>query len=457
LRAELHDRWRQLAVLIAILAAGAAPLRAQEPSPPPAPAPAPTTQPPEAPPSAPPTADAQPEPAPEVPPDPNPEVAVTMKDGQRFTGLLVERTPDKVVLRIAGIDTPIKAAVIERLEVLPPVVERYKHMRAMINDGDADRLLLIVEWLRARGEYTLALKELDGILAAQPENAEAQRLKLLVDSQKQLADRAGVGRDRPGALPRPAGPVIAAPGVLPGAAFPLLTAKDINLIKVYEVNLADPPRMVIPRDVVTRLIERFKNDPRIPATPEGRDELYRWSPTRILKLMFQLQARDLYSEVQVVDQPRALRLFRDNVHRAYIENYCATARCHGGAQAGRLPLYSKRPNAEETVYTNFLIIDRFRFGDGKPLVDYQEPAASALIQLGMPRDISKRPHPLVPNPPAGGDAWKPFIKSKDDLRYQQIVEWVNAMYHPHPSYPVDYTPPVPEPVAPDPGEKPVER
>jgi hypothetical protein len=215
--------------------------------------------------------------------------------------------------------------------------------------------------------------------------------------------------------------------------------------------------MIIPRDTVTRLIEQYRNDPRIPGTPEGRDELYRWSPTRILKLMFQLQARDLYGEVKVVDQPRAMRLFRDNVHRAYIQNYCATARCHGGAQAGRLALFNKRPNAEETVYTNFLIMDRFRFSDGTPLINYQEPASSALVQLGMPREVSKRPHPLVPLPPAGGDAWKPFLKSKDDLRYQQIVEWVNAMYHPHPSYPVEYTPPVPEALEPEPGEKPVER
>jgi hypothetical protein len=362
-----------------------------------------------------------------------------------------------VTVRIAGIDTPIKMSLVERVEVMPPVEERYRRMRSMIDDTDSERLLLLVEWLRARGKWSLALKEIDGILAHQPENAEAQRLKLLVESQKQLAERAGNTRPGPVGIQRPAGPVIAAPMALPNAAFPLLSQKDINIIKVYEVDLTDPPRMIIPRDVVSRLIERHKNDPRIPGTPEGRDEMYRWSPTRLLKLMFQLQARDMYGEVQVVDQPRAMRLFRDNVHRAYIQNYCATARCHGGAQAGRLALFDKLPNAEDTVYTNFLIIDRFRFTDDKPLIDYAEPASSPLIQMGMPRDISKRPHPLVPMPPAGGDAWKPFIKSKDDLRYQQIVEWINAMYHPHPSYPVDYSPPVPESIPPEPGERPIER
>jgi hypothetical protein len=412
------------------------------------------TPPPEAPPAAPQLAPgagpAQPEP-PERD-DAETEAVVILKDGQRYTGVLLERTAERIVLRIPpGIDTPIRMSLVDRVEKLPPLVERYRKMRAMIDDQDTERLLLLVEWLRARQKWDWAIQELDAILARQPDHAEAQKTLLLVQSQKALADRGGGPRPAPRAMPGPA------PRSALAADFPLLTPRDINLIKVYEIDLKDPPRLAIPREAIQRLIEDHKHDPLMPQTQEGREALYRASPTRLLDLMFRLQARNLYDQVQVIDQPRAMRLFRDNVHRSYIQNYCATTRCHGGEQAGRLPLYNRRPNTEETVYTNFLILDRYRFPDGTPLINYQEPPESALIQLGLPREVSHHPHPLAPGGVTGADQWKPFLRGKDDLRYQQMLEWIGAMYRPRPQYPVQYSPPVPEPVIPAPGEAPVER
>jgi hypothetical protein len=376
------------------------------------------------------------------------EATITLKDGQRYTGELIDRNASALIIRIAGIDTSIPLSLVDRVEILPPILERYRTMRAAIDNNDVDRLLMLAEWLRGKQQWELAIAELDHILEVQPENTEAKRLKLLVESQRDLSQKSA-----PPPLPgAPGGP----PAVIP-VDFPLISDKDINLIKVFEVDLTDPPRMVIDRETITRLMDEHAGDPLIPNKPQDREAMYRLSPARLLDIMFRVQARDLYPNVKVLEQPRSMRLFRDDVHRTLIANYCATTRCHGGAQAGRLMLASRRPSAEATVYTNFLILDRFRLTDGTPLIDYGDPAKSPLLQFGLPRDLAAFKHPVVPGTGGRGDAWRPFFRSPDDRRYTDAIQWINNMYKPHPEYPIVYSTPAPESVAPKPGEAPVVR
>jgi hypothetical protein len=387
-------------------------------------------------------------PAEQPPAEANPETVVILKDGQRFTGFMIERTPEKVVLRIAGIDMTLKASSVERVEVLAPVEERYRQMRAVIDDSDAEQLLMLAEWLRVRARWDLALQEIDQALAAKPGHPEALKLRLLVQSEKELAEKPRVPRNVHGA----------GPGAQEGEpAFPLLSPAEINTIKVFEINLKDPPRMAIPRETVDQLIESYKNDRRMPQTPEERALLHRASPSKVLDLMFKLRARELYPQVKVIDQPRSMRLFRDSVHGTWLMNSCATTRCHGGAESGRLRLFNKRINTDETVYTNFVILERYRLPDGKPLINYDEPGESPLLQMGLARDVSKYPHPVVPAAEARGDLWKPFFRNVDEMRFQQAIEWIKAMYRPRPEYPIEYKPPTPEAVMPAADEGPVER
>ncbi|MEX2218231.1 MAG: hypothetical protein WD749_05675 [Phycisphaerales bacterium] len=374
------------------------------------------------------------------------ETVVILKDGRRFSGELVARSADRVTLRIAGIDTPFAMTIVERVDVLPPVLERYRIMRAAIDDTDAERRVLLVEWLRARQQWDLAVAELDDILAQHPDNADARKLKLLIEAQRALGKRPAPQNVLPGAR---------IPGPIPD--FPLLPDHDINLIKVYEVDLTDPPRMVIDRATVTRLLDEHIADERVPRTPAEREALYRASPARVLDLMFKVQARDLYGHVRVLDQPRPMRLFRDNVHRTLVANYCATTRCHGGEEAGRLKLAAVRPNSEPTVYTNFLILERYRLPDGSAMIDYDNPAKSILLQFALPREAAEVDHPIVPGHAGRGDLWRPFFRSTDDGRYKDAVEWMRSMYRPRPQYPIDFRGPGQEPVVPKPGEPPVER
>lgn len=383
---------------------------------------------------------AQPVPTPPTPPAPAPtiqplaegaEVEVVFKDGSKIAGMFVKQTPERVILNISGIETSFTMDTVDRVRPVPSVEERYRELRAVITDDDVEQLLRLSDWLRARGRLDLALWEVDHVLELEPANPPGKELRTLI-LQQQLLNQARVpGADAAPALrPEPTRP-----------AFPLLTPEQINVIRVFEVDLKDAPRMIVPRDTMRRFLDKYAGrnaEARgaVPVTPEAREIFYRQKPVDVLGWMFDLRTREFYPEVQVLENPRALKLFRDTVHNTWIINSCATNRCHGGEEAGRLYLYNKRAGADATVYTNFLILDRFRTAAGLGLIDYAEPAKSPLLDMALPREVAVFKHPEV-----GRGKWKPVFTGSTDDRYQQAIEWIRSMYPQRTGYPIEYTPP----------------
>ncbi|MDX2118000.1 MAG: tetratricopeptide repeat protein [Planctomycetota bacterium] len=478
-------------VLGLVLRAGTADARTFD-DPPTAPPPGPSTPPPSEPPAneAAPTSTASPEKTPasesgdpssasptgETPPastesDEEPETLLTLTDGRQVSGFLIRQDDTKIYLKVAGIDTGFDRSGVTRTEVMPPVSQRYRELRAAISDDDADRLVILAEWLRARKRYDDALKELEAALKADPSNRAASELKILVSSQRSIAlkakERAARERTDPST---PAAPAPAAASEKD--TFPRLSPEDVNIIRVYEVDLTQPPRMVIGRDVVEDLLkthaqgmldalrDRYNGSDLmrlINAKGEGVEALRDGAVVaaiaslpahRILELMFdsRVRARELYARVRVLDDPPALKVFRESVQGSWLINSCATSKCHGGEEAGRLWLASKMPATETSAYTNFIILSRFKLADGTPLIDLEKPEASPLMQLGMVRKASKFPHPPVPSGPSRADVWRPVFRETSERRFKEAVQWIAGLYRPRPDYPITYETPVPEAV-----------
>lgn len=352
------------------------------------------------------------------------EATVWLRGGQRVTGTLVESGESRVVLLIGGVRATFARDAVERVEVSPPVEELYRQLRSSIEETDADGLLRLAEWLRSRRRLAEALTEVTRALLAEPENRRARELRTVIEEQIRLGAGARGSGVAPSAAPAP--PV-------EEDDFPLLDERQINLMRVYEVDLSDPPRMALAPELIARLIETYQGDPLIPSTRAGRELLLTLRPEQVLELMFRLRARDLYDQVQVLDHPRSIRLFRDDVHRGWLLSGCASNQCHGGVNAGRLQLATRRPGTNATVYTNLYILDRYRLADGRPLVDYAEPVRSPLIQAGLPRERASWPHPPV-------DGWRPVFRSAEDPRVERTVAWIRAMYRPRPEYGFEYRP-----------------
>ncbi|MBX3357799.1 MAG: hypothetical protein KF745_05155 [Phycisphaeraceae bacterium] len=387
--------------------------------------------------------------SPKVSADETPEATVTLRDGQVITGLLVESDSQKVVLRVGGVNMTIEASAIERYRLVPPVMDQYLEMRQAVGE-DPNQIVRLAEWLRSREKYELAVTEVERALTINPNHAEGQELRQLLQKQLELKLKSRT----PGApVGAPGSPASRSPESRRLRDFPLLTEQQINLIKVYEVDLQNPPRLVIKRETIAKLLQQNARNPLVPVTQEGRDAIFRMASRDVLELMFRLQARDLYSEVQVLDQPESMRQFRDQIHRSWIVSSCATTACHGGSEAGRLALYPARPNSDAAVYTNFLILDRFRLSDGTPLIDYDNPERSPLLQLAVARENSIYPHVQVPQGASGRDAYRPVFRTTDEARFRQAAQWIGSMFRPRPDYPVVYPPgagPVPTASVPNP-------
>lgn len=360
------------------------------------------------------------------------EAIVLLHTGRELTGVLVSQDADTVVLSINGIETTLPRERVARVRVLAPVEERYAALRATVDDNDIRSRLALVEWLRARRAYALALRELEGILVLDPANPDARTLETWLRNHLRMSERAAPDR-----APRPE------PAARP---VPTLDAAEINRIRVYEIDLGSPIRVIVPDEVIRELMVRFPAS--FPVSVEEREAMMRSEPMDKLRLIFERRARDLYDRVRVLEDPPVMATFKSRVHGSggWIVNACASNRCHGGAEAGRLRLLNQRVNSDETAYTNFLILDRFRLADGTPLINHDEPARSPLLHKALPRHASLFPHPEIDRRARGQD-WRFVFRTTEDRRFRQTADWIASLYRPRPDYDITYPPPAPEPAA----------
>jgi len=385
------------------------------------------------------------------------EYELILRDGRIITGRLIEKTEEHVIFTVGGVATKFPLRSVDRIKELPTVEARYAALKTAIDPTDASGLMRLAQWLHSHDRYDLALTEINLALKADPGNPDAQELKRLISEQKKLVDAskaAGEKRNKAetpadlASTPDPDGdPEKKDTNKSKQPLFPLLTDEQINVIRVYEVSLSDPPKMTIPQPVIEAFLDKFggqraDGNAALPQSEQGRRIYLRKKPVEILADMFALKAREFYPQVKVIENPKSMQIFRDQVNKTWLINSCATTKCHGGEEAGRLRLYNQKAASDVAAYTNFLILERFRVrsADNKdpiPLIDYNEPANSPLLQMGLPRSEAKFQHPAL----SAKSRLRPAFQSEKDERFVQAVDWIKAMYAKRTEYPVDYTPP----------------
>ncbi|MEO1510716.1 MAG: hypothetical protein AAFU70_01460 [Planctomycetota bacterium] len=381
---------------------------------------------------------AQPDPEPEPPPassgdeflldprdEPEDEHRIALRSGVELEGVITRENALEVALRTGGTEAVVPRVQIAFIEPLAPVTDRYTARRRVIDASDSASMVLLAEWLRDRGAFFTAQQEVERA----PINGDARRLARWLRAQIGMMERARERDSRTDETPEgPAGG---------SGRFPLLSPSEVNLIRVWEIDLRDAPEVIVPRTVAEAFVETYAGLEGIPRDEAGRREFLQRPGLELLSLMFRLRARDFYGQVRVVRDPPALATFRRSVHRMLL-NGCATNRCHGGAEAGRLRLATRSKNSDQTVYTNFYLLDNATLPDGTPLINYEDPERSPLLHFGLPREFSDHPHPRVVAPGTRARDWRPIYQNKEDPRFEEAVEWIRGMYSPRPEYGLAY-------------------
>lgn len=365
------------------------------------------------------------------------QAQVVTRDGQSFVGEVIAEDDAVVTLLISGIRVPIPRAKIRRIEYRMTVEEQYAQRRVQLADEDVDGRYLLAYWLFDNQAYALAKQELESLAEDFPDDSRVARLDSLVTARLVLGPKAdeATPATQP-ASPEPVASDASPPGPAVREATGRISARQINLIKVFEIDLDAKPKVIVPREVMDRVFSDYAMDARVPQTAAQQNKLRRAPGYKQLELLFAVRARDLYDMVQVKEDPPTLRRFRTDIHQRYVLNYCGTVTCHGGAKAGDFLLHRLEPNLEPTVYTNFLKLQSTTVGQLE-MINRQRPLASLLLQFGLARDRADSPHPDVAR-------WQPKFQDRQDALFQSIESWIDSLWKPTPNYGIEAGPPAQE-------------
>jgi len=371
-------------------------------------------------------------------PKPDQRGRVVLSDGSTHEGVVLEDSFDRVTIAIEGVPTRFERRIVDHVELFPTFDELYAAIKAAIPPSMHTRRLELCQWLIDQGRFDLAEVELLALRDDKPETPGLPRLLRLVQAQLALTAANDSDSSTPLDDGSPSQPEDASPRgpVHPNDLLPteLLSQDDINLIRVYEIDFDKPPVVEVPADTIRSLLTAYGSHDSIPASSAQRNQIFQWDSLDVVRLMFDVRARDLYSQIKVVTEPHALNLFRQRVHNAWLIPNCATSRCHGGVSAGRLFLHSRNYKNERVRYTNLLILNRLELDPSKPLLNFEEPVNSLIIQHALPITEARFPHPDVPG-------WKPVFSRGNTDMLDDTLDWLRAMHPSHMNYPVEYEPP----------------
>lgn len=371
-----------------------------------------------------------------VDPKPGQTGVIQFRDGSVLRAEIVRDSPEGVEFRRDSLLGKLPRSRIYRVVLEEDFETKFARAKAAIGQREFGRRLGLARWLVSEQRFDVAVAELESLLA-EADIEEARDMLRDVRARIRLAD----ATKRPGATG--AGDAgSAAPGRspsgAPGQPAPedpadhLLTADDVNIIRVYEIDFRDPPRMAVPPEAIAEFLRTHGSNPMLPQTEEGRKALNDLPAARVAELMFAVKARELYRLIEVKEDPASLAKFRTRVHNAWLVTNCATSRCHGGTDAGWFRLWSDEARDERVRYSNLMALLSANVG-GRPMVDFERPEESVLIQFALPRQRASRPHPDV-------QGWKPALGDGSPRLLTDSLDWIRSMYRPRPSYPVDFTP-----------------
>jgi hypothetical protein len=371
-----------------------------------------------------------------VDPAPGQSGMVVLRNGQTREGIIIADAFDHVLMEIEGIRAKLERSTVSHVILEPTFDDRYSQAKAAIASDNFDAWLVLCHWLVDQRRYDLAREELLDLLE-KTEMPEARKLLTTVEAQLALkAPRSKIDPDEPLNESDPAAQHERTGPVYPRDILPnqTLSAADVNIVRVYEIDFDHPPKVFVSPDTIRTLIETHGTNKLIPSSQTGRNAMFRAEPLDLVRVMFELRARELYPRIEVKTEPHSLNLFRQRVHDTWLVNNCATTHCHGGVEGAPLFLYARNYKNERVRYTNLLILERLTLDSEWPLINYDRPEDSLVLQYGLPRESARKPHPKVPG-------WKPVFTDTSHRLWQGSIEWVRAMMMPRPEYPVEYDPP----------------
>lgn len=346
--------------------------------------------------------------------------------GDIYAGELVRQTSAVVVINVGGIDASFAQSDIVEFKIVDTPEQVYKEQRRALTDDDLIGRLELARRMVDLRALEIAEQELTSLNRDFPDTPAVLDELSLLQARMKLNNSS-----RPRVFATDAEPRQTRDRMGATDAQPFLTPEQINLLKVYEIDLGSKPRVSIPSETIDSFFQKYSDHRDVPRGRKDRSDFKRLPGYEQLDLFFRVQARDFYDQVEVRQEPEPLAKFRRIVNPNYLARYFAPM--FGQGQIEGLHLFNQRPEEEDEAYTNFYLLSEFTYDD-KPMLDRLNPEQSLLLQWGLAREAARFPAPEM-------DDWRPLFKTMDDPDFRRYAEWIGSLFTPSPDYGIEYPPP----------------
>lgn len=293
------------------------------------------------------------------------------------------------------------------------LVTEYEQRYVALRPDDVDGHFALAEWCGENGLYDLAVRQTRYVLSRDSRRADARLLQTV--ALRKLAEQSR--GDNPSVRSSP-------------AAAGLLTPQDVQLLRFIELLDFQPDVPPAWRESVSlkfdrNLIADFLDSVRDVPEFNGRQNRQRFialKPTQQLQVIRQYSGTKFLPRIQILSDPVVFRRFR--AVAAVIERGCGGSGCHSGeSPAPPFGLRSSVQHPEQSLYTQFLILDRVTLGRER-LINRDRPADSLILQYGLPSRFGASSHP--------GQLKPLYPQGPDDVNYRMILEWIDMLRVPQP-------------------------
>ncbi len=308
----------------------------------------------------------------------------------------------------------------------------YRRQFQALDPSDIEGHMNLAKWCREQEAWDLLEKQCDYVLRLDPDHAMAKVYRELARGKQGTSDSSDPNSADPqtnnGSGPRKRGEPIRK-----------LTDDEVQILRRHELSLNRPER--VPVEFKNDVLDRFWNylATRENLGPKDRAGFNRLRPAA-RKAQFMLSAIENYkrlgtedapfddefsTDIVIEDDPAMFREFKHPRVSGVILNSCATARCHGGRDAGEFVLFNERVMTDKMHYANYLALNEFE-KNGERLINRDNPQQSLLLIFGQPNNTGPgTAHPtevdvVFPNP--------------QNAKYRSLLGWLASLDVTQPEY-----------------------
>ncbi len=348
---------------------------------------------------------------------------ITLTDGRVLIGE-VEETDEgyQITLRQGAVITKTKEEV-EKIEAFKTVQDEYQQKLDKIKEKgqheDPEAHYKLAMWAYENDKLEIARKELKETIRLDPQHEKAKLLLRVVEGkikgEKPTTPTDETKRPRPEISPKQ-----------------LVSMEDIYKIRIEEIGADERVAVVFKDDVIERFIDMMlKRGEFNRAKAKAFRQLPDYRKLSVILENISVTDYGIKNDILIKSDPQVMKDFRNDVWPTVAQR-CASVECHGsGGGKGGLKLYSVRGPDTRSLYTNFVLMNRFST-DRYRLIDRDNVEYSLLLQHGLPPRFATTKHPEEINP---------VFTDMKDRKYIAIENWIKSLAGPPaPDYRLNYKP-----------------